>query len=508
MDETQPILPSQSNGYGTHHQADKADIDIDNPQDWEPAYKWGVVSLLAFMAFTVTFTCISLVPVANNIVADLDGYSGHQSTSTASVLLVTIWELGEAAGPLIIAPLSEVYGRYPVYNLANGLFIACTAAGALSQSTTLLIMARFFTGCAVASNVLNPAIIGDIFPNERRGSPMSIVMLTPLIGGAVGPAIAGVVAQTSGWREVMWMSLGLATVAEILFLVLLKETYQPAIVRRRAHELGMAARKAAKGDDAEAAIPEDSGSAKSPVWESIKRPISVIGSSVVLQILSLYGAVGFSFFYVMSTTLPGILQNVYHFPPTLVGSTFLSFSQYSWEVVGSCPQGLMRVAGIGSALGIVVCNTLLDRIYAKLQKPGQPHQPENRLPIVIFGAFTLPLSVVLYGWIAALRLPVPVLILSVALMGFTLILGLIPVTAYVVDAFGLYSASALTAVLIARCMMSTFLPMAAGPLEIRWGYGWGMTVLAGLCMAMAPIPVLVFNYGGKWRQRSNYTKDA
>jgi len=38
------------------------------------------------------------------------------------------------------------------------------------------------------------------------------------------------------------------------------------------------------------------------------------------------------------------------------------------------------------------------------------------------------------------------------------------------------------------------------------GYGWGCTVLAAVSMAVAPIPVLVFRYGRKWRQRSEYTR--
>lgn len=50
-----------------------------------------------------TFTCIGVVPVAGRIVLDLEG----RESKSSSVLLVTIWELGEAAGPLIISPLSE-----------------------------------------------------------------------------------------------------------------------------------------------------------------------------------------------------------------------------------------------------------------------------------------------------------------------------------------------------------------------------------------------------------------
>lgn len=114
---------------------------------------------------------------------------GHRDR-TASVLFVTIWELGEATGPLFIAPLSELYGRFRVYNAANCLFIAGIIISAVSQSMELLIFARFLTGCAVAANVLNPAIIGDMFPSESRGAAMSAVMLAPLVGGALGYGFA------------------------------------------------------------------------------------------------------------------------------------------------------------------------------------------------------------------------------------------------------------------------------------------------------------------------------
>lgn len=57
-----------------------------------------------------TFTCTTAIPLAGYIVRDLDGSNPSRS---ASVLLVTIWEMGEAAGPLFLTPLSEVFGRYP-----------------------------------------------------------------------------------------------------------------------------------------------------------------------------------------------------------------------------------------------------------------------------------------------------------------------------------------------------------------------------------------------------------
>lgn len=120
--------------------------------------------------------------MAGDVVKELKGHKDRSAT----VLFVTIWELGEATGPLFLAPLSEMYGRFVVYNVANCLFIVGIIITALSRDINLLIFSRFLTGCAVATNVLNPAIIGDMFPSETRGAAMSCVALAPLIGGALG----------------------------------------------------------------------------------------------------------------------------------------------------------------------------------------------------------------------------------------------------------------------------------------------------------------------------------
>jgi hypothetical protein len=118
------------------------------------------------------------------------------------------------------------------------------------------------------------------------------------------------------------------------------------------------------------------------------------------------------------------------------------------------------------------------------------------------------------------------LLLSVVLQGYAVILSIVPMLTYVTDAFSIYSASALTAVLITRCLAGTFLPLTTAPLTDRLGYGYGFTCLAAACLALAPIPVskrqlserrtfrltvckpLVMRYGTKWRQRSKYSRDG
>jgi MFS family permease len=295
-------------------------------------------------AILSTFTCISVVPVANRIVRDLSDGGADKS---ASVLLVTIWELGEAAGPLLIAPLSEIYGRYPVLNIANGLFIIATVLAATSQSVPLFVAARALTGLAVTSNVLGPAIIGDMFVSEQRGSAMSLIMLAPLIGGAVGPAISGAVAQTLGWRQVLWLAVGLAGACEILFLFAFKETYKVPILQKRADRLRKQYGRLEIRSEFDATDEKSWGK----IGTSVLRPAVVLSGSGVLLALSLFGSVVFTYFYVLCVSLPDILEDIYDLPPALTGSAFACFSKWlikSESLYAGCLRCLSQVSAHSS----------------------------------------------------------------------------------------------------------------------------------------------------------------
>lgn len=159
---------------------------------------------------------------------------------------------------------------------------------------------------------------------------------------------------------------------------------------------------------------------------------------------------------------------------------------------------------------MILCNLFLDKIYIRLRDASKDGlgQPEFRLPFCIIGGFCLSALVAFYGWTAQIKLPLPITLLSVAGMGAGLTLSSLPLMAYVVDAFGLYSASALTAVIVTRCLMGTFLPLATDPLVQAWGYGRAFTVLGAVSLCLAPIPLVVMRYGGKWRQTSKYTRES
>lgn len=252
--------------------------------------------------------------MARSIVDELRDGEGAD-TPFAAVLPITIWELGEAVGPLLIGPLSEIFGRYPLVNAANILLLMGTAASALSPNMPVFLISRALTGMAVASNVLSPAIIGDIFVPEQRGTAMSMVTFAPIVGGTIGPAVGGFVGGFLGWRSVIWVSMGLAGVCGLLSLTLFRETYKVKILRSRAARL----RKEAGNP------PSDPDSEKRPdnLMISMLRPFGVLMCSGVLVALSLFGAFHYSQVYVLSTTLPVILEDVYGLSQAEIGSAFL-----------------------------------------------------------------------------------------------------------------------------------------------------------------------------------------
>jgi MFS family permease len=102
--------------------------------------------------------------------------------------VVSVYLLGYTFGPLLIAPLSEMYGRLPIYHTCNVLYIIFNVACALAPSLNSLIVFRFFAGTAGSAPLtIGAGTIADMTSQERRGSAMAIWALGPLLGPVIGP---------------------------------------------------------------------------------------------------------------------------------------------------------------------------------------------------------------------------------------------------------------------------------------------------------------------------------
>ena len=88
---------------------------------------------------------------------------------------ISLFVLGFAVGPLLWAPLSEIFGRQIVYVTTFAGFTVFNAACTGANSIGTLLVFRFFAGAFGSSPFTNAGgVIADIFPASERGMAMGI----------------------------------------------------------------------------------------------------------------------------------------------------------------------------------------------------------------------------------------------------------------------------------------------------------------------------------------------
>ena len=233
-------------------------------------------------------------------------------------LLVSIWELGEAFGPLVVAPMSEVYGRARIYHAANVLFVVFSVCGALSSNLNMLVAFRFFNGIAVASVTLNPSIVGDMFVLEERGTAMAIMDVAPILGPVAGPIIGGYISEKSGWRWTFWLVAIAAGVMELGFLAVYRETYKVTILQRKTARL----QKETGNKDLRPAN-NVVKTRKAYLRQSVIRPVQMLFLSPIILLLAIYNAIVFGYLYLYLTSITEDFETVYGFSTGSASLTFL-----------------------------------------------------------------------------------------------------------------------------------------------------------------------------------------
>lgn len=112
----------------------------------------------------------------------------HTTDATLGAFVTSVYLLGYATGPLVLAPLSEIHGRAIVYNCCNVFFLIFSIACAVANSLGSLIVFRLLAGIAASCPVtIGAGTIADLIPLERRGLAMALWIMGPLLGPTVGP---------------------------------------------------------------------------------------------------------------------------------------------------------------------------------------------------------------------------------------------------------------------------------------------------------------------------------
>ncbi|KAJ5435788.1 MFS transporter [Penicillium cf. griseofulvum] len=435
--------------------------DPENPRNWKNGLKLQHVLLVSGFTLYSNLAAVMFAPGAAELVEDF-----HVTSTIVASFTVSIYLLGYVFGPFLLSSMSEIYGRLIIYHLSNVGYLAFTIGCALSKDTAMFMVFRFICGCAAsAPMVVGGGTIADLYQASERGKAMALFGLGPLLGPVIGPVIGGFVTEYLGWRWTFWLILILAGLISLLALVLMRETFEPAILERKA----AAMRKSTGNSQLRARTYKKDRTSAQILARATVRPLKMLLSPIILP-LSLYCAFMFGLIYLLFTTFPAVFETTYHFATDISGLAYLG-------------------------LGVVIS-------YSSSRAEGTLERPELRLILMIWSSPIVPIGFFWYGWSAEKATHWIVPILGTMFIGLGAFLILMPAQLYLVDAFGSEAAaSALATNTVLRSLFGALLPLAGPPMYASLGLSWGNSLLAFIGLAFAPLPLLFYKYGETLRTR-------
>jgi len=453
-------------------------FDNENPKDWPTLRKWAVTGVLSATGFNRIMVSTIMAPALSTIGREL------QMSNTESVMAMSVYLLATAFGPLLIGPLSEVYGRKPVLHATNIWFLIWNIVCGFANSKGLLISARFLAGFgASAIYALASGVLGDVWRPEERGRSLGQYILIPLLGAAVGPIVGGFITESTTWRWMFWSTSILQAVMVLVSFPLYLETHGPTILARRAKH-----RRLTMGNEEYYTEVERLEFGRSLSWilsRCLSRPIRLLLFHPIVQVQACLSAFNYGILYLMLSTISDLWIKQYHESISISGLHYIS----------SC---------LGEIFGAEIGGPLLDVVYRKMkQRANGIAVPEFRVPMMVPGAVLLPLGLFVYGWAAQKHTHWIVVDLGVFILSFGMQIGGQALQAYVIDSYLDHASSASAASQFLRSLTAFGFPLFAPKMYDALGYGWGNSTLGFVSIAIGiPAPLLVWIYGPRLRARA------
>ncbi|KAI1762806.1 fluconazole resistance protein 1 [Hypoxylon sp. FL1150] len=453
--------------------------DPHNPMDWSPKRKWLCVALVSLVTFNTSLSTTIFTPSAPLLMEELHSDNAQLASLSTSIFIVSF-----VFGPLIFAPLSEIYGRSVCFHATGVLFEVFTVACAASTTMPMILAFRFFQGLwGCVPTVIGGGVIADLVGPENRAKALSGWMLGPLLGPVIGPVAGGFIAQYLGWRWSFWIVAIIHGALIIASLIFLQESYAPVLLERKAERM----RRETGNLNIRSKL--DQGKPPSEIMrKALVRPLKLLFRSPIIIMLALTVSIFYGYMYLIFTTFTTVFEGQYGFSSGASGLSYLGL-------------------GVGFIAGLVFTGIVSDRLTAQMTRGNGMLKPEYRLAPLATGVLSVPIGLFWYGWTTQYKLHWIVPIFGTVLIGFGAISVYMPIQAYLIDAFTIYAASAGATNTVVRSIFGALLPLAGPSLYNNLGLGWGNSVLAFIALVTFPIPFLLLRHGERIRTSPRFRLD-
>jgi MFS transporter, DHA1 family, multidrug resistance protein len=482
---TRPNIPPFRHPLAHQPTAEDVIVDFEGPDDpyrpinWPTKKKVVTTLLYGFITMTATWASSAYSAGTNQVAREF-----HVGTQVA-VLGTTLFLFGFGIGPLLWAPLSEVYGRRIAVMTPMFVAICFSFGSAAAKDLQTLMLTRFFGAFFASAPVTNTGgVLGDLYSPTWRGIAMAGYAMAVVGGPALGPIVsAAVVVQVDlGWRWTEYLTGILQAFVLLIGLIFIDESYPPKLLvykaRRLRHETGNWALHA-KFEEWDVSI-------KELAQKFLLRPVQLLMTPICF-LVALYASFCYGILYMQ---LGGI--------PIIFGE------ERGWkQVPATLPFLCILIGAILGACANVYNQTIYNKAY---HAAGNRAVPEKRLPPMMFGSVLFSAGQFLMGWTSPAHFHWICPCIGIVMMGtgfFTIFQAALN---YLVDTFTQYAASAVAANTFLRSCFAGAFPLVVGPLYHNIGVGPGSSITGGFAALLIPVPFIFYIYGKRIRRRSKWSR--
>ncbi|WRT66787.1 uncharacterized protein IL334_003750 [Kwoniella shivajii] len=451
----------------------------ENPFFFSRRRKLGIMLVALFYAMITAYETSSYSIGAPSMQRDL------HATDLQAASGVSLYGWGFAIGPLMLAPLTEEFGRYWIYMGSILSYTLVHLTHGLGKNIATVLVGRFLlglTGCIGATVVAGT--VSDIYPPNKRGPPMGFFTLSVVLGPGLGAATMCWAEANPHleWRWISWIQMiALAAYLPIAFLVL-RETRASVLLRRKAKKLRIE-RGMLDGGRYTARSEVDKEEFWAAMRRSLSRPILFLMMEPIVTFFAIWAALVWGVFFVQIAGLPYVFKSIHGFGTTAAGSTY-------WAIV------------VGSMIGYLL-NFIQDHLYKKnVGRIGV----EARLYAACAAGIVFAIGCVIFGltsipsvhWIA------PCIGIAIILAAAYTIYQTCFI--YLSECYGTHASSAVAGMSCLRILLGSSFAMFTTKLFDTLTPRWGLLMIGCIALVLAPIPFIALLKGPWIRERSPYSK--
>ncbi|GAA5868942.1 hypothetical protein JCM3774_006798 [Rhodotorula dairenensis] len=451
----------------------------DDPED--PATGWPRAKRYRALLLAMAVTYASAFNATANGAAS-SGFRKEHPDVSASIFQVSSFTylamLG--IGPLVLAPVSETFGRRPQIVVCTFVIMLLFLGQALAPNVYSLIFCRWIQGTAACIEGPTAAgVVADLWPKRTRGPAMGLFVLTVFTANATGPLVANWVAFKTSWEWVYWVQLCSNAVVFVCCFFLFPEPRADVILAKRCARLQQETGRPHYVDGAE----HFEGWVHA-LQISCSRPLVYLFTEPIVAALALWVGFAWSVVFILVGAIAHVFETTYGFNQGEGGSVLIC-------------------GFIGALLSYILHLTIQERIYQRAVTAGHGKaKPEVRLYASAVGSILYCIGAFGFGWTARewIHWIVPCIFITMLNLGiYTIYLG---TYLYISDTYDKYSSSGQAAQSLLRNILGATFPFFGIQMYDRLGFPWASSLIGFIAGVMAIVPWTLILFGARLRARS------